>query len=216
MDLVAWDLLLCLALIFAVPVFRGPGLSAAVRAGLNVGGGMCLAGLLGPALARLALQRLGIPGYRVVSRSPACCWQCCSARRRDNDILGLRGGQVHISLATRSDQWTPGHAPTAAQSTEGPLHPCPSLQDTAQPQVDPMDLRFAHLADYASADASGKLTVVGVFDFIWDNLKQRPIPFPRILCATWPGNCAKTRSFLPVGNRSSRELDRRAQARLPS
>jgi hypothetical protein len=41
-----------------------------------------------------------------------------------------------------------------------------------------MELRFAHLADFATADASGKLTVVGVFDIVWDNLKQRPIPFP--------------------------------------
>lgn len=41
-----------------------------------------------------------------------------------------------------------------------------------------MDLRFAHLADYAAADASGKLTVVGVFDVIWDRAHQRPIPFP--------------------------------------
>lgn len=41
-----------------------------------------------------------------------------------------------------------------------------------------MELRFAHLADFASADASGKLTVVGVFDIVLDKLKQRPIPFP--------------------------------------
>jgi hypothetical protein len=41
-----------------------------------------------------------------------------------------------------------------------------------------MELRFAHLADYAAADANGKLTVVGIFDLVWDQLKQRPIPFP--------------------------------------
>lgn len=41
-----------------------------------------------------------------------------------------------------------------------------------------MELRFAHLADYAAADASGKLTVVGIFDLVWDQLNQRPIPFP--------------------------------------
>lgn len=41
-----------------------------------------------------------------------------------------------------------------------------------------MELRFAHLADYGAADASGKLTLVGIFDIIWDALKQRPIPFP--------------------------------------
>lgn len=41
-----------------------------------------------------------------------------------------------------------------------------------------MQLRFAHLADYAAADAAGKLTIVGVFDIVWDQLKERPIPFP--------------------------------------
>ncbi len=41
-----------------------------------------------------------------------------------------------------------------------------------------MHLRFAHLADYAAADASGKLTVVGSFDIVWDQLKKRPIPLP--------------------------------------
>jgi hypothetical protein len=41
-----------------------------------------------------------------------------------------------------------------------------------------MELRFALLADYAAADASGKLTVVGSFDIVWDMMKQRPIPFP--------------------------------------
>jgi len=41
-----------------------------------------------------------------------------------------------------------------------------------------MELRFAHLADYAAADSSGKLTVVGIFDLVWDRLKLKPIPFP--------------------------------------
>jgi len=41
-----------------------------------------------------------------------------------------------------------------------------------------MELRFAHLADYASADASGKLTVVGIFDIVWDRAGARPIMFP--------------------------------------
>jgi len=41
-----------------------------------------------------------------------------------------------------------------------------------------MELRFALLADYAAADATGKLTVVGSFDIVWDVIKQRPVPFP--------------------------------------
>lgn len=41
-----------------------------------------------------------------------------------------------------------------------------------------MELRYAHIADFASVDASGKLTLVGVFDVVWDSLGVRPIPFP--------------------------------------
>jgi len=41
-----------------------------------------------------------------------------------------------------------------------------------------MELRFAHLADYAAADSSGKVTLVGIFDLVWDRMSARPIPFP--------------------------------------
>lgn len=41
-----------------------------------------------------------------------------------------------------------------------------------------MELRFAHLADYAAADSSGKVTLVGIFDLVWDLTKVRPVPFP--------------------------------------
>lgn len=41
-----------------------------------------------------------------------------------------------------------------------------------------MELRFAHIADFASVDASGKLTIVGAFDIVWDNTGTRPISFP--------------------------------------
>lgn len=41
-----------------------------------------------------------------------------------------------------------------------------------------MELRFAHLADFASADSSGKLTVVGIFDIVWDRAGVRPIALP--------------------------------------
>ena len=32
-----------------------------------------------------------------------------------------------------------------------------------------MELRFALLADFAYADSSGKLTIVGIFDFVWSD-----------------------------------------------
>lgn len=41
-----------------------------------------------------------------------------------------------------------------------------------------MELRFAHTADYVAADASGKLTIVGVFDIVWSQIATRPISFP--------------------------------------
>lgn len=41
-----------------------------------------------------------------------------------------------------------------------------------------MQLKFAHLADYAAQDSAGKLTLVGVFDIVWDRMNERPIPFP--------------------------------------
>ncbi|MEO6066884.1 MAG: hypothetical protein ABIQ41_02740 [Gemmatimonadales bacterium] len=55
-----------------------------------------------------------------------------------------------------------------------------------------MELRFAHLADYAAQDASGKLTIVGVFDVLWDQLKVRPVPFPPCyLVASFAGSLAE-------------------------
>jgi len=41
-----------------------------------------------------------------------------------------------------------------------------------------MQLKFAHLADYVGVDAAGKLTIVGQFGLVYDQLKARPIPFP--------------------------------------
>jgi hypothetical protein len=41
-----------------------------------------------------------------------------------------------------------------------------------------MDLRFAHLADYAAADSSGKITLIGIFDLVWDRMNARPVFCP--------------------------------------
>lgn len=42
-----------------------------------------------------------------------------------------------------------------------------------------MKLKFAHLADYAGVDASGKLTIVGLFGQVYDAMKVEPVPFPQ-------------------------------------
>ncbi len=52
--------------LFAAPVFRGGGRSAAVRRTMRVSGMLCLAGALGPASGDLRLQYLGIAGYAAV------------------------------------------------------------------------------------------------------------------------------------------------------
>jgi len=55
-----------------------------------------------------------------------------------------------------------------------------------------MELRFAHLADFASVDGSGKLTIVGIFDIVWDRTGQRPIVFPPChLVAAFAGSVAE-------------------------
>ena len=69
-DIVAWDLLLGLSLVFAAFVFTGPRHRAA-RRGLLVSGVLCLVGLVGPAIDMLAWRGIGILGY-VVAFPIAC------------------------------------------------------------------------------------------------------------------------------------------------
>lgn len=55
-----------------------------------------------------------------------------------------------------------------------------------------MELRFAHLADYAAAASDGKLTIVGVFDIVWDSLQDLPIPLPAcFLVANFAGSISE-------------------------
>jgi hypothetical protein len=64
LDIVAWDLFLGLALLFAAPVFRGRGrLEGNIRRFLAIGGTMCLAGLIGPAVGNIDLRLIGEFGY---------------------------------------------------------------------------------------------------------------------------------------------------------
>jgi len=65
LDLLAWDLFLGLALLFAAPVFRA-GRERGVRGALNLAGGLCVAGLGGPASGNLRVQLLAIAGYAFV------------------------------------------------------------------------------------------------------------------------------------------------------
>ncbi|HJQ24752.1 MAG TPA: hypothetical protein VKA60_12620 [Blastocatellia bacterium] len=66
LDLLAWDLFLGLSLLFAAPVFKGGRLHRWVRNFMTVSGGLCLAGIVGPATGDLRFQILGIIGYAFV------------------------------------------------------------------------------------------------------------------------------------------------------
>ena len=65
LELLAWDVFLGLSLLSAAAVFPGPGLNAGARWTLAVSGALCLAGVVGPVLGDMALQRIGILGYGV-------------------------------------------------------------------------------------------------------------------------------------------------------
>lgn len=65
LEMLAWDVFLGLALVFAAPVFVGSGVSAAARWSLAVAGALCLLGTIGPVIGEMAVQRIGIVGYGV-------------------------------------------------------------------------------------------------------------------------------------------------------
>jgi hypothetical protein len=65
LDLVAWDLFLGLALLFAAPAFTGCKLANAVRIGSTLSGALCVFGFFGLLLGDMRLQFLAIAGYAV-------------------------------------------------------------------------------------------------------------------------------------------------------
>jgi len=65
LELLAWDLFLGLALLFAGAVFVGSGIRAVARSSLMITGALCLLGTIGPVVGNMALQRIGILGYGV-------------------------------------------------------------------------------------------------------------------------------------------------------
>jgi hypothetical protein len=65
-ELLAWNLFLGLALLFAAPVFAGSGPERGVRRGLLITGVLCVAGIVGPAVGNMRLQLVGVFGYAVV------------------------------------------------------------------------------------------------------------------------------------------------------
>ena len=62
-ELLAWDVFLGLALVFAARVFDGAGPERRVRRALSICGALCLVGTIGPAVGNMRLQLVGVVGY---------------------------------------------------------------------------------------------------------------------------------------------------------
>lgn len=73
-ELVAWDLLLGIALLAAAAALRAEESARSVRCGLHVTGWLCIVGLLGPAVGNMRLQLIGVFGYAVLLPLVAWLW----------------------------------------------------------------------------------------------------------------------------------------------
>ena len=62
-ELLAWDVFLELALVFAAPVFAGGEADRTVRRALMTCGVLCLVGTVGPLVGDMRLQFIGVLGY---------------------------------------------------------------------------------------------------------------------------------------------------------
>jgi len=65
-DILAWDLLFGLSVLFAAPLFGGDGLARSIRALLTTSGVLALGGLVGVPLGDMRLRMIGVVGYAVV------------------------------------------------------------------------------------------------------------------------------------------------------
>ena len=64
-EVLAWDLFLGLALLFAAPAFDRTRLNAITRRAMSVTGALCIMGTIGPLVGDMRWQRIGIVGYGV-------------------------------------------------------------------------------------------------------------------------------------------------------
>ena len=79
-ELLAWDVFLGLSLLFAAPVFAGPGLHSRARWSMAATGILCLIGAIGPIVGNMAIQRIGIAGYGILL--PVSCLTLAFVFRR--------------------------------------------------------------------------------------------------------------------------------------
>jgi hypothetical protein len=71
-ELLAWDVFLGVALLFAGAVFGADASELRVRRSLVLAGSLCLLGTIGPAAGNMRLQLVGVVGYAVVF--PVSCF----------------------------------------------------------------------------------------------------------------------------------------------
>ena len=80
-ELLAWNLFLGLALLFAAPVFDAGGPARRVKGGLLISGVLCVAGIVGPIVGNMRLQLVGVLGYAAVL--PVVCFMLARFFRSD-------------------------------------------------------------------------------------------------------------------------------------
>jgi hypothetical protein len=96
LELLAWDVFLGLALLFAAPVFDNGGPERSVRRGLLISGVLCVAGTVGPAVGNMRAQLIGVLGYGGVL--PIVCFMLARLFR------GQDGDRSERSTATASQR----------------------------------------------------------------------------------------------------------------
>ena len=89
LELLAWNLFLGLALLFAAAVFDGDGRERGVRRGLLITGVLCVAGIVGPAVGNMRVQLIGVLGY--AGGLPVVCFMLARL---------FRSGRGHRSSST--------------------------------------------------------------------------------------------------------------------
>ncbi len=88
-ELAAWDALLGIALVCTSMAIEDLPRLRAIRAGFAIAGVLCLVGLVGPALGKMPLQRVGIVGYALIL--PVVCALVSREFRRRASVRGSSG-----------------------------------------------------------------------------------------------------------------------------
>jgi hypothetical protein len=84
LELLSWDVFLGLSLCCAAPAFHGSRLDRAVRSSMMLAGTLCLLGTVGPLVANMRWQLLGVVGYGLVL--PVACLLLAMVFRRYSSV----------------------------------------------------------------------------------------------------------------------------------